>query len=179
MSKPPLEAYKFCMICGGAFQNKNENLLQCEKCNHRFYINASPTASAIITNDQGEILLAIRGIEPKIGTWDVVGGFMSINETFEEALLREIKEELGVEGEFIEYLGSYPEQYEFSGICLPLINFVGLAKLKSNNLNPQDDVSEIKYVHPSQIQNTEFGFPSMKQAVLDYITKYPKRPTSK
>jgi 8-oxo-dGTP diphosphatase len=54
---------------------------------------------AAIFNEKGEILLALRGAKAKNerGKWEIPGGGVEFNETFEQAIKREIKEELGVE----------------------------------------------------------------------------------
>ncbi len=51
----------------------------------------SLSASAIITNEKNEILL-IKG--PKRG-WEFPGGVVELNETIEDAIIREVKEETG------------------------------------------------------------------------------------
>src|SRR3990172_1841183 len=59
--------------------------------------NPKVTVNAIIIKDQ-KILLGKRKLkdEPFYGKWDVFGGFLQKGETPEKALLREVKEELGV-----------------------------------------------------------------------------------
>jgi len=63
----------------------------------------------VIKNDQGEILLTKRGIEPFKGKWHLVGGFIAYNEKLEEAVKRVIKKELGnnIEIKEIKFLGYY------------------------------------------------------------------------
>lgn len=51
---------------------------------------------AVILNDRKEILLAHRARNPFLGAWDLPGGHLYVDETLEECLKREIKEELGV-----------------------------------------------------------------------------------
>jgi 8-oxo-dGTP diphosphatase len=45
----------------------------------------------------GEILLVKRNVQPFKGYWHVVGGHVGENETLEEALKREFREETGIE----------------------------------------------------------------------------------
>ncbi len=61
---------------------------------------------ACIFNEDGQILLALRGKKAKneVGKWEIPGGAVEFGETIEQALKREIKEELGVEIELIELL---------------------------------------------------------------------------
>ncbi|HSX09141.1 MAG TPA: NUDIX domain-containing protein [Candidatus Saccharimonadales bacterium] len=64
---------------------------------------------AAIIDDTGKILITKRGKKAKNerGKWEIPGGGVEFNETFETALKREIKEELDVEIEILELLGIY------------------------------------------------------------------------
>lgn len=64
---------------------------------------------AAIFNNRGELLITLRGKKAKNerGTWEIPGGSVEFNETFEKALKREIKEELGVEIKVLELLGIF------------------------------------------------------------------------
>jgi len=53
------------------------------------------------------VLLVKRSVEPKIGFWCLPGGFMELNETPEQAALRELEEETGLVGKIEVLLGLY------------------------------------------------------------------------
>src|SRR5699024_1443315 len=53
-------------------------------------------ASAVITDAQGRVLLALRGTEPERGCWSVPGGSVEPGETLAEAAAREAFEETGL-----------------------------------------------------------------------------------
>jgi 8-oxo-dGTP diphosphatase len=61
---------------------------------------------ALIFNDEGSLLLTLRGKQAKneVGKWEIPGGAVEFGETIQEALKREIKEELGIEIEVVEML---------------------------------------------------------------------------
>ena len=59
---------------------------------------------AVILRD-GKILLLLRKKAPEAGCWTIPGGKVEFGETVEEAILREVKEELGAEGRIIAPLG--------------------------------------------------------------------------
>jgi 8-oxo-dGTP diphosphatase len=57
-------------------------------------------AAIILENDKGEFLLALRDNKswiPFPNHWDLIGGHVEEGETPEEALIREVKEELGID----------------------------------------------------------------------------------
>lgn len=61
------------------------------------YIGVS--VGALILNDKGEIFLTKRGVKAtnERGTWEIPGGKVHFGETLQDAIIREIKEEYGVE----------------------------------------------------------------------------------
>jgi 8-oxo-dGTP diphosphatase len=58
-----------------------------------------------VVENNGEYLLAERSKDKK---WEFVGGKVEQGETIEEAALRELEEETGLQAEVIEVNGSYP-----------------------------------------------------------------------
>lgn len=77
-----------------------------------------PGADVILLNRRGEVLLVLRDDKPSIpcpNTWALLGGYLEPGETPEQALLREIDEEIGVAlsppHRFREY--RWPECTEF------------------------------------------------------------------
>ena len=85
-------------------------------------------AAIILENPNGELLLYKRDNKPDIpfpGYWDLIGGHVEDGETPEQALVREIKEELNIDFTnfvfFKEYLctekDAYPNvKYIYAGI---------------------------------------------------------------
>ncbi len=62
---------------------------------------------AAIFNAKNELLIMKRGKKAKNekGKWEIPGGSVEFNETIEDALKREVREEIGVEIRIIELLG--------------------------------------------------------------------------
>jgi len=62
---------------------------------------------ALIINDKNETLLVKRGLKSKnqVGVWSKPGGAVDLGEKVEDAVIREIKEELGVDIELVKFLG--------------------------------------------------------------------------
>ncbi|MBD3389792.1 NUDIX domain-containing protein [Candidatus Micrarchaeota archaeon] len=66
------------------------------------------TVDALII-ENGKILLIKRGREPDKGKWALPGGFVDRGETAEEACVREVEEETGLEVEVEEIVGVFSE----------------------------------------------------------------------
>jgi len=59
---------------------------------------------AVLINMNEEILLLLRKKSPEVGCWTIPGGTVEFGETIEDAILRELKEELGIESKIIKLL---------------------------------------------------------------------------
>ena len=98
---------KYCSNCSelNSFGFKEgSNRYYCMKCNIVHYQNPKPTAT-LICPDNNEILLVKRAFEPAKGAWSLPGGFMELNETPEDAAVRELKEETNLYGSVVKLLG--------------------------------------------------------------------------
>lgn len=64
---------------------------------------------AVIFNSEGKLLLTKRGNKSRneVGKWEIPGGRVQWGERLEDAIKREVKEELGVDIEIIELLDVY------------------------------------------------------------------------
>ena len=108
----PLELFRFCPVCGSnKFIENNNQSKRCETCGFIDYINPKAAVVAVITNTKGDILVCRRAKDPAKGTLDMPGGFTDLNETAEEAVIREVKEETGLTVTATRYLFSLPNSY--------------------------------------------------------------------
>jgi len=82
------------------------------------------TATAIIPFPNDVILLVKRNTRPFVGYWALPGGRMDLGETVEETIVREVKEETGLDVAIICKIGEYVEKgfkdevdYEYYPTC--------------------------------------------------------------
>ena len=74
------------------------------------YPHPSVTTDCVIFGFNGErlqVLLIERGIEPYKGKWALPGGFLKMDESAEECARRELKEETGLEGAYMEQFHTF------------------------------------------------------------------------
>jgi 8-oxo-dGTP diphosphatase len=126
-------------------------------------------AAIILENDKGEFLLALRDNKPGIpfpNHWDLIGGHVEDGETPEEALLREIKEELNIE--LKDY--AFYKKYEcLSGDAYENIKYIYTGKI---NL-PIEEITLLEgeraqFFSREEIPDVKFAN-IIKTIVLDYI----------
>lgn len=102
-----------------------------------------PAVKAIILNDKQEILLGRRGQYPYKGMWDLIGGNMHGGETLEACLLREIKEELGVDAKIDDLFHVYSDKGKnpkFSGV-----GFVYGASVERQEFRKNIEIMDFQY----------------------------------
>lgn len=163
--------FKYCPRCGsGNFERYNVKSKHCADCDFVFYLNPSAAVAAFILNQKGELLVCTRAKEPACGTFDLPGGFLDYNETAEQALAREIKEELGGEIATAKYLFSLPNDYLYSNLTVPTLDLFYLCSLKNDDgLHPADDVAEFQFLPLTTINPEKFGLNSIRKAVEIFV----------
>ena len=114
----PLSKFKFCPICGSTyFEINNFKSKKCGSCGFTYYANPSSATVAFIMNEKDELLVVRRKNEPAKGTLDLPGGFVDMEETGEEGVMREVMEETGLEATSVAYQFSIPNLYLYSGLA--------------------------------------------------------------
>lgn len=100
---------KFCERCGGplqAFTDEGRERLRCDACGFVVYGNPTPVVAAIVEHDDEHVILA-RGKGWPEKMFGLVTGFLEAGETPEAGVLREVKEELGLDGALVSLVGAY------------------------------------------------------------------------
>jgi NADH pyrophosphatase NudC (nudix superfamily) len=171
------QLFQHCPVCGSAnFKPNNEKSKRCESCYFVYYINASAAVAVFIENDEKQLLICVRGKEPAKGTYDLPGGFVDANESAEQAVIREINEELGANVAQSDYLFSLPNEYEYSGMTIPTLDMFYKCVLKDNrNLKPADDVAECFFLNKDEIDPGKFGLNSIRKAVALFLENSPNK----
>lgn len=82
--------------------------------------------AAVISDARGRILLARRTEGRDLaGRWEFPGGKQEPGESPEDALVRELREELGIEARVGEHIISVPQQYPDKRLCLEVRQLTG------------------------------------------------------
>lgn len=109
--------------------------------------------AAVIQNEEGKILIAQRNLKKSQGgLWEFPGGKIEPNETKEEAIIREIKEEMDIDIEAKKFIGQKVFNYPDKDINLIAIE---CKQLKGDiKLNEHED---IKWVNKNELRNFNFA----------------------
>ena len=167
MDSHHLNVIKYCPKCGSAdFPAISDRSFKCANCGFHFFINSAAAVAGLILNEKGELLLTRRAIHPHFGMLDLPGGFVDPLESVEDALIRELKEELGLEVIELSYFGSCPNEYVYSGFNVFTIDMAFIVKAKTlDGLSPMDDISGFEFISPSEVNFEELPAKSMQYFV--------------
>ena len=109
--------------------------------------------AAIIKNGEGKILITQRNLKKSQGgLWEFPGGKIEKGETREEAIIREIKEELTIEINVESYLGEKVFEYPEKSINLIALN----CRVKSGNIYLTEH-EEARWVEKAELNSFEFA----------------------
>ena len=98
---------KYCGRCGTLTQNfDGERSKKCPKCGLSNYPRICPAIIVAVVRE-GKLLLAHNNQFPK-DLYSVVSGFLEVGETFEDCVVREVREETGIIVKNIKYFGNQP-----------------------------------------------------------------------
>jgi 8-oxo-dGTP diphosphatase len=151
-----LAEWRVCPRCLTPLEHA-EGSVCCPSCGLEEYANPAPTASAVIRDGEGRILLARRAADPGAGLWDLLGGFMDEGEDPLETLRRELREETGLEAQLGAYLGGLPDRYGADGPWT--VNLYWESSLAPGESQPADDVAELAWFPADALPpRSEFAF---------------------
>jgi 8-oxo-dGTP diphosphatase len=165
-SQQDITSPKFCPHCAGRLAPRmidERERLVCQECGFIFYINPKVAAGALV-EEEGQVVLVRRGIQPRAGYWALPSGFAEYGETIEETAIRECREETGLEVELDDLLGVYSVNSDFYG-CLVLVLYS--AHVVGGELVAGDDACEAGLFAPDELP-ADIAFGAHGQALRDW-----------
>lgn len=163
--------FNMCPICGSKnIINHGNRKWVCQDCGFDLYCNVAAAVGIIIQDKNHNVLFEVRAKEPRKGFVAVPGGFVDFNESAEEAVVRECREEIGVEikSSDLKFLCSAPNTYVYKNIEYKTCDLFFKAELPSTFASIQDF---IKTLTPEESEVSAFKV--YKVETLDDINKIP------
>lgn len=101
-------ATRFCPRCGGPLVSRAAgHELRCTQCDRPQFPRTDPAVIMAVVDEGGSILLGRQHSWPA-GRWSTLAGFCEPGETLEDAVRREVLEEVGVPVGEVTYFGNQP-----------------------------------------------------------------------
>jgi NAD+ diphosphatase len=164
--------FKYCPRCGAAaLRAAGPKLLRCAACGFELYLNPAAAVGGVLVDDDGRLVVLVRGREPGKGCWDLPGGFVDPGETAEEALRREVREEVGLEVTDLRYLGSWPNVYEYMGVRYRTLDlgFVCTAAEVAQARPQEAEIAQVLLLKPEEVDLGRFAFGSVGRIARCYL----------
>ena len=123
------------------------------------YPHPAVTTDCVIFGFDGiklHVLLIERGVEPYKGKWAFPGGFIKMDESADEGVRRELKEETGFEANFLEQFHTYSDPQRDPRERVITIVYYALCKMKE--VKGSDDAAKAK----------RFGFDEIPPLAFDH-----------
>ena len=155
---------KFCPRCASPLVDKVEEgrtRRACEKdgCGFIHYANPLPVVAAIVEHEGDIILVRAQSWPEKF--FGLVTGFLEARETPEQGVLRELKEELDLDGEVVSLVGAYAFEMRNELIVAYHVRATGTVKVGA-------ELVAFKKIPIEKLRPWEFG---TGLAVRDFLAK--------
>lgn len=162
----------YCPECGSNSIQADGKRYHCNECKFEFFFNVAAACAAIIVH-QDSIIATIRKHNPEKGKLDLPGGFVDPHESVEQAICREVKEELNLELTELNYIGSSHNRYPYSGIQYHTLDAFFVAQIDSiEGIHVEDDISDYKRIPINKLQIDAFPFASIRDGLEMFLAWY-------
>lgn len=144
---------KYCPHCAGVLEARDIDGLQRQACvspGCRFvhWDNPVPVVAALVQH-QGKIVLA-RNAQWPDGTFSLITGYLERNEAPETAVVREVKEELGLDSTVTGSIGNYSLNEKNQVI-------LAYSLIASGELKIGDEIVEVRHLSREELRCWQFG----------------------
>ena len=165
--------HQFCGRCGHALTVKHakEHAKVCSHCNIRHYPRISPCI--IVSVRKGNEMLLARPLTAQEGFFSNIAGFVEAGETLEQAVQREVMEEVGIKIKNIRYIDSQPWSF-------PHQLMVGFfAEYESGEITPaKDEIAEAHWWPYNELPRTPNPTSISGQLIIAQVAAIEKDQTA-
>jgi ADP-ribose pyrophosphatase YjhB (NUDIX family) len=165
-------AFKHCPRCASPEIRSHEGkAVKCPACGFLYFHNCASAVAAILEYN-GKIILGTRERDPLKGLFDLPGGFVDYNESLEQALAREIKEELNLIPPALTYFCSAHNEYNYNGVnyfCSVALFRCQLDSIET--IRAGDDFSGFQLFAPAEIPFEKIAFISARTALESFANQ--------
>ena len=137
------------------------------------YPHPAVTADCIVFNKEDDkifVLLIQRKNDPYKDCWAFPGGFVNIDESAEDAAIRELKEETGLEISTVEQLRAYSNPDRDPRERIITIAFIAESKIK--DVKEGDDAQDARWFDVSNLPSLAFDHENILNDALEKIKMY-------
>jgi ADP-ribose pyrophosphatase YjhB (NUDIX family) len=166
----PIDLFQFCPRCGQPCSAvPGSMVLRCQRCSFLYHFNPAVAVGVFLEGPDRRVLLVERDRDPARGMLALPGGFVDIGETAEDALRREVREEVDLQIEELRFLCSAANQYLYADVTYPVLDlfFVAIAR-DIVTVAALDGVASLHWFEPRELPLERIAFPSVRSAAQIY-----------
>ncbi len=116
--------HRFCGVCATLTERASlERARRCPACGHSAYPRISPAMMCLVT--RGDTILLARNVNFPAGRYSALAGFLEAGESIEDAVHREVREEVGIEVDQLRYFASQSWPFPNSLMIAYTAEYVG------------------------------------------------------
>lgn len=162
--------YRYCPVCGTErISFDPPRPFRCHACGHTSFFGPVAAVGAIVTDNRGHVLLVRRAHNPAKGKLGMPGGFIDPGETAEQALAREVLEEVGLSVLEMQYLTSAPNRYVYRDVELPVLDLFFVVEVEHREVRTMDgEIDDWIWTELTDEVLEQLAFPSNRYALEIY-----------
>lgn len=116
-----------------------------------------------------KVILIQRNLNPFKGKWALPGGFVRMKETLDEAALRELKEETGIEKVYLEQLYTFSDMDRDPRERIITVAYYALVKLEGHNIKATADADKAAWFSVDDLPELAFDHEKIVEAALERL----------
>lgn len=159
----------YCGRCGEAAAGTPVDAagpFRCVACGFTLFFNSASAVAAVIRRPDGRALFIRRAKDPGKGQLGMPGGFVDPGENGEQALVREVREEVGLELQDVRYLSSHANRYFYAGVTYHTLDLFYTGRVdEPDRAAALDAVEAIAWLDPLTVPLEAIAFDSMRAAL--------------
>ncbi len=132
-----------------------------------------PSVTAIVPNDRGELLMVHKTDND---LWAIPGGGMDLGEYMAETVVREVKEETGIDVEVTGVVGIYTNPNHVmaydDGEVRQQCSICFTTRIIGGELRTSSETKEVRFVDPATLDHLNIH-PSMRLRIVHYLERRP------
>lgn len=116
-----------------------------------------------------EVMLIRRGLEPFAGRWALPGGFVHLDETLEEAARRELEEETGLRKVYLEQLFTFGALDRDPRERVVTVAYYALVKLSDHKIRAATDAADAAWFSLGDLPDLAFDHAHILEVALERL----------
>lgn len=140
--------------------------LRCAGCDFTLFFNPAVAVGAFVLRPDGKMLWLRRAKEPGRGMLGLAGGFIDIGEPAEEALVRELHEEVGLALASWRFVCSLPNDYDYAGVRYPVCDLFFEVRVEASEVAHAEaaEVAGWLWLRSEEVEPAQIAFKSVRTA---------------